>query len=265
MYRFLCRGASKIPGVMHATAVLPKATFEKIRKLDTCIVSNAIERLNVRLRNEGSVFGGALHCIFPDLPPMLGYAATGRMRSTTEPAKGRAYHENIHWWRYVASIPEPRVMVVEDAEDTPGVGALVGELHAAIGSALHCAGDVTNGSVRDLPGIHNLGFPVFAGGVAVTHMYAHIAEYGAPVEIGGLTISPGDLIHGDCHGVHLIPLAVAHEIPEIAAQILHEERQITELCQSPNFSLDRLERKLEKLPADGFEMPLDNGRVRRRR
>ena len=195
---------------------------------------------------------------------MLGYAATGRMRSTTEPAKGRAYHENIHWWRYVDSIPEPRVMVVEDADPYPGAGALVGELHAVIGLALHCVGYVTNGSVRDLAAVRALEFPLFAGGAAVSHMYAHISEYGAPVEIGGLTIAPGDLIHGDCHGVHLIPLSVAAQIPAIAAQILREERQIKELCQSPDFSLDRLEKKLQKLPGDGFEMPLDDGKVWRR-
>ncbi len=81
---------------------------------------------------------------------MLGHAVTGRMRSTTSPVSGRAYHENMHWWRYVASLPEPRVMVVQDMEHTPGVGALVGELHVVIGMALHCAGYVTNGSVRDV-------------------------------------------------------------------------------------------------------------------
>jgi 4-hydroxy-4-methyl-2-oxoglutarate aldolase len=67
---------------------------------------------------------------------MLGYAVTGRMRSTTMPAVGRTYHENLHWWRYVETIPEPRVMVVEDADENPGAGALVGEMHAVIGMAL---------------------------------------------------------------------------------------------------------------------------------
>ena len=56
-------------------SVLPSATFEQIRKLDTCTVSNAIERLKVRPRNEGSVSGSALRCIFPNLPPVLGCRA----------------------------------------------------------------------------------------------------------------------------------------------------------------------------------------------
>jgi len=238
-------------------SLVPAAVFQKLQQLDTCIVSNAIERLHARLRNEGSISGAAVHAIFPEFSPMLGYAATGRMRSTSAPIGGRAYHENMSWWRYVATIPEPRVMVVEDLEHEPGVGALVGELHAQIGLALHCAGYVTNGSVRDLPAVEALGFPLFAGSVAVSHMYAHICEYGRPVEIGGLRISPGDLIHGDRHGVHVIPLSVAAEVPEMAARIAKEELRLKNFCRSPHFSLAGLEKKLNDLPGDGLEVTLD--------
>lgn len=246
---------------MVARSPLTKTTFQKIQELDTCTASNAIDRLGVRLRNEGSISGRALHCIFPNFPPMLGYAVTGRMRSTSAPVAGRAYHENMNWWRYLASIPEPRVMVVQDADEQPGAGALVGELHAVIGLALDCVGYVTDGSVRDLAAVKALGFQLFAGSVAVSHMYAHIAEFGEPVEIGGLKILPGDLIHGDRHGVHIIPLSIASEIPRVAEQILLEERELKEFCRSPNFSLDALDRKLQHLPGDGFEMPV-NGQPR---
>lgn len=241
---------------MIASASVSTADLQRILKFDTCTVSNAIERLGGRLRNEGSIRGSVVRSIFPDLPPMLGYAVTARMRSTSPPASGRAYHENMHWWRYVASMPEPRVMVVEDADEQPGAGALVGELHALIGLALNCAGYVTNGSVRDLPAVNALRFPLFAGSVAVSHMYAHITGYGSEVEIGGLKINPGDLIHGDCHGVHTIPLSIAHDIPETAEEILIEERQVRDLCRSPRFSLRRLEKKLQEAPGAEFELPL---------
>ncbi len=204
---------------------LTNSDFQRLRQLDTCTASNAIERLNARPRNEGSASGAAVRCLFPHFPPMLGYAVTGRMRSTTAPVAGRAYHENLHWWRYLTSIPEPRVMVIEDVDEKPGLGALVGELHAVIGHALNCVGYVTNGSVRDLPQVEAVGFHLFAHSVAVSHMYAHVAEYGKPVEIGGLEISPGDLVHGDRHGVHIIPLSIAPEVPRMAAQILREEHR----------------------------------------
>ena len=235
---------------------LIKTDFQQIQKLDTCTVSNAIERLKARPRNEGSVPGPVLHCQFPHFAPMLGYAVTGRMRSTSAPVSGRAYHENMHWWRYVASIPEPRVMVIQDVDEQPGAAALMGELHAVIGRALNCVGYVSNGSVRDLPAVEALGFHLFAGSAAVSHMYAHVSEYGRPVEIGGLEIRPGDLIHGDLHGVQTIPLAVAADIPKMASEILKEERELKAFCQSPRFSLQGLDEKLQDLPGDGIELRL---------
>lgn len=225
-----------------------RADFESLLRFDTCTVSNAIERLKVRPRNEGSIDGSVLRCYFPNLKPMLGYAVTGRVRSTSAPITGGAYHENMHWWRYVASVPEHGIMVLEDVDERAGAGALVGELHATIGLSLHCIGYVTNGSVRDLPAVAAWRFHLFAGSVAVSHMYAHVSEYGEPVELGGLKIQPGDLLHGDRHGVHCIPLPIATEIPGMAAEILKEERSLKDFCRSPQFSLDALDERMQQLP-----------------
>lgn len=214
--------------------------LEKLSALDTCTVSNAIERLKVRLRNEGFVSGG-VHCQFPNLPPMVGYAATGRIRTAEPPMTGhRCYYDRMDWWTYVASLPEPRVLVLQDVDPKPGVGAFVGEIHAAIGRALKCLGCVTNGAVRDLPAVEAIGFKLFAGSVAVSHSYAHVVEFGEPVELGGLKIESGDLIHGDRHGLLTIPLAVAAEIPGEAARILEEERELIQFCGTPQFSLQGL-------------------------
>lgn len=232
---------------------LSSADFERLRALDTCLVSNAIERLDVRLRNEGFVTRAA-RCRFPHFPPMLGYAAPARIRTSSPPIRGCCYHHRMDWWEYIASIPEPRVIVVEDVDEMPGMGALVGEIHAAIGLALHCTGYVTNGAVRDLPSVEALGFQLFAGNVAVSHSYAHIAEFGKSVEIGGLKIHPGDLLHGDLHGVHAIPLSIAPEIPEMAAKILSEERDLIGFCRSSRFSLRGLSDKLA-MSTDGLANP----------
>jgi len=187
---------------------------------------------------------------------MLGYAATGRFRTTSLPVAGRAHHENIDWWQYVASMPEPRVLVLQDVDENRGAGALLGEIHANIALAFHCAGYVTDGAVRDLPAVEALGFPLFAGNVAVSHMYAHVCDYGNPVEIGGLTVMPGDLVHGDRHGVHIIPLSIASIIPAMVAQLREEERDLKKLCKSLRFSLKQLDRKLRCVPRNVFELPL---------
>ena len=217
--------------------------------LDTCTVSNAIERLNVRLRNEGFVSHTA-QCQFPNLGPIVGYAATARIRTTSPPMTHRCYYDRMDWWNYVASVPEPRVIVLQDVEPTPGVGAFVGEIHASIGRALKCLGCVTNGAVRDLPAVEALGFKLFAGCVAVSHAYAHIIEFGEPVEIGGLKIQSGDLIHGDRHGVLTIPLAVAAKVPGEAAKIIQEERELLRFCGSPQFSLPALAERISHANTD---------------
>jgi regulator of RNase E activity RraA len=181
---------------------------------------------------------------------MLGYAVTGRIRSSSPPVAGRCYYDRIDFWEYLASLPSPRVMVLQDVDPAPGFGALVGEIHAAIGLALNCIGYVTNGAVRDLPSVKALGFHLFSGSVSVSHAYAHLVEFGEPVEIGGLKICPGDLIHGDCHGVQTIPKEIASKIPDEAFKMAYRESQLKEFCRSSQFSLEGLNKKFKEVATD---------------
>jgi 4-hydroxy-4-methyl-2-oxoglutarate aldolase len=228
---------------------LPSLDLDKIRALDTCTASNAIERLNVRLRNEGFI-SGAVRCRFPNFEPMLGYAVTGRIRSSSPPMSGRCYYDRMDFWSYVATIPEPRVIVLQDVDHMPGVGAFVGEIHANIGQALKCVGYITNGAVRDLPAVKALGFHLFSGSLSVSHAYAHLIEFGEPVEIGGLKIAPGELLHGDRHGVQTIPPEVVSKIPQEAARVLRLESELIQFCKSPQFSLKGLSDRLKEVSKD---------------
>jgi regulator of RNase E activity RraA len=132
------------------------------------------------------------------------------------------------------------MVVVEDADERPGVGSFVGEVHANILKALGCVGYATNGSVRDLPAMHKLGFQVFAAHVSVTHAYRHIVEFGEPVSVGGLMVASGDIVYGDCHGLLTIPENIVERLPATAEEMWKAEREVIALCQSPDFSVDRL-------------------------
>jgi 4-hydroxy-4-methyl-2-oxoglutarate aldolase len=233
------------------THALTPADFARLKALDTCSAANAIERLDVRPRNEGFVHGTA-RCLFPDLPPTLGYAVTGRIRSSAQPISGGCYYDRIEWWGSFQNVPPPRVMVLQDIDQVPGFGAFVGEIHANIASALHCVGCVTNGAVRDLGPIETLGFQLFAGGVSPSHAYAHLVDWGQPVEIGGLRIGPGDLVHGDRHGVHTVPLMVAADVPRVAIQMGREERALIDVCQSPEFSIEVLSATFDRMRGAGL-------------
>ncbi len=171
---------------------------------------------------------------------MLGYAATIKIRGSAPPTVDGPYADRTDWWDYIVSLPAPRVVVVQDVATRPGLGSLVGAVHMSILQALRCVGVVTNGSVRDIPAAERAGFHFFAGSVSVSHAYVHIVEIGMPVEIGGLKVRPGELLHGDLHGVQSIPLDIAAQVPAVAAQITAREQELIALCHSPEFSLAKL-------------------------
>jgi regulator of RNase E activity RraA len=213
--------------------------FSALRRVDSCTLSNAIETFEVRLRNEGFA-DGSVRCLFPELRPMLGYAVTAQVRCSNPPPDATAYLDRTDWWDHVLSIPAPRVVVIQDLDQSPGRGALLGEVHANILAALECVGAVTNGAVRDLPPVKAMGFHFFARNPIVSHCYCHIVSVGQPVEVGGLKIKPGDLLHGDCHGLLSIPIEIAAELPAAAARLLDRERKLIGLCRAPDFSPDKM-------------------------
>jgi 4-hydroxy-4-methyl-2-oxoglutarate aldolase len=227
--------------------MLSSDQLKAIQQFDTCTISNAIEKLGVRLRNEGFTRPG-LRCVTSGSTNLLGYAATSRVRSSDPPATGGNYLQRTDWWDAINRLPLPRIAVIQDVDAEPGSGASVGEVHAAILKAFHCAGIITNGAVRDLPGVSRLGFPMFAPFVAVSHSYMHIVDYGEPVEIFGLQVRTGDLLYADCHGVISIPLEIAAELPGLAARIRSKERQIVQVCLSSDFSTERLLNVIQREP-----------------
>ena len=213
--------------------------FEALRRLDSCSLANAIEPFRTRLRNEGFA-DGSIRCLFPQFGPMLGYAATIKIRGASPQTGAGIYDEQTEWWDYVRSLPAPRILGVQDVSSRPGLGALLGEVHVNILRALGCIGAATNGAVRDLPAVEALGFSLFAGTLSVSHSFVHIVEVGTPVEIGGLEINSGDLVHGDRHGIQTIPQEIAGELPAKAAEIAAREKILIAACRDPHFSLEKL-------------------------
>jgi regulator of RNase E activity RraA len=222
------------------------ATLEELRQLDACSVANAIEKFAVRLRNSGFA-DSTVRCVFDDFPPVVGYAATLRVRTSDPPMDGDSYYYRLDWLDHLLSVPAPRVLVIEDLDRQPGLGAFIGEVHANILKAMGCAAVVTNGAVRDLEGVRALEFQMFAGNLSVSHAFAHLFDFGGPVEVGHLHVQPGDLLHGDRHGVQTVPLEIAQKVPAVARRMNGEERGIIEFCQSSAFTLEKLRSDVEAL------------------
>lgn len=221
------------------THPLTQAQLDQLRPLDSSALSSAIEIFDVRLRNAGFT-DGAVHCMFPDLPAVVGYAATARVRTSDPPMGSQSYYDRTDWWDHILSIPAPRIVVVEDVDQHPGLGAFIGEVHAYILSALGCVGVVTNGAVRGLPAARAIRLQMFAGNTSVSHAYAHIFDFGSAVTVGRMKVNPGDLLHGHIHGVQTIPLEIADKVPEIAERIIQKKKQLAALCQSRECTLDKI-------------------------
>ncbi len=218
--------------------------LEGLRRLSSPTVANAIETFNCRLRSEGFM-RAEIRCMFPELPPLVGYAATARIMASRPPAEDRRIPPE-RWWDYLLGLPAPRVVVMQDL-DRPSLGAFWGEVQANIHRALGCAGVITDGGVRDLQEVSALGFSLFAAEVQVSHAYVHLVDFGGPVSVGGLLVRPGNLLHGDRHGVVQVPLDLAARIPEAATAVERQEREIIAACQAPDFTPEQLKTTWRRL------------------
>ena len=230
-------------------AILPclkEEELDALRQLDTCAVEDAIETFEVRARNVGFT-NSTIRCMFEDFPPMVGYAATARLRSGDRPMSGRSFQDRTVWWNSILQVPPPRIVVLEDIDEPPGVGAFLGDTHAAMLMALGCIGYVTDGAVRELPPMREMGFHVFAHNVAVSHAYARIIDSGLAIQVGGMQVRPGDLLHGDRHGVVSIPKQIAPEIPRVAEELKERNRRVIAVCRSPGFSVEKLRQTIAGL------------------
>lgn len=226
---------------------LSRAALDAIRKFDTCTIANAIEQFRVRLRNEGFT-GPGLRCVTGDSPRILGYAATCQVRTANPHMTGNVYVDRTDWWEAIGLLPVPRIAVIQDLDSEGRRGSTIGEVHSAILKAFHCEGAITNGAVRDIPGARRLEFPMFASAVSVSHSYMHIVDFGSPVEIFGLKVCSGDLLLADIHGVVSIPLEVAAQVPDAASAIRKRDQAIIDLCQSAEFSLEKLWKAVKAKP-----------------
>jgi regulator of RNase E activity RraA len=218
---------------------LEPESLVELRQLDSCSVANAIETFGVRMRNTGFA-DSRVRCIYKDFPPLVGYAATLQVRTSDPPMEGDSYYYRLDWLEHVLSVPFPRVLVVQDMDRNPGLGSFIGDVHANILLAVGCIGVVTNGAVRNIEAAQALKFQMFAGNVSVSHAFAHVFDFGKPVEVGHMHVRPGDLLHGDRHGVQTVPLEIAEEIPGAARKMIEEEQKIIALCQSDGFTPDKL-------------------------
>ena len=209
-----------------------------IGEMQTCAVSNAIEGLNVRSRTEGFMTLD-IKSMFPGMGAMAGHAVTAVIKASTPPSENMNF-SRVTWVDEILKIPAPRVIVMKDLDHPNVIGSFWGEVQSAIHTALDCVGVVTDGGVRDLDEMQEYGFNAFATTQLVSRANVHLVEANIPVTIGGVTVSPGDILLGDKHGVISIPKEVVEDLPAAIAKVEAGEKEIIDVCKSGDFSPKRL-------------------------
>lgn len=222
---------------------IDSATLKRLRQLDTPTVCNLIELFGVRPRTAGYM-DGRIRARFPDLPPMVGFASPVTVRaSTPPPARGGDYdwlREHVGRFDELPGDAAGNIVVVQRDLDDPKVAATFGEMMCSTYRAFGAVGLVSSGSARDLDQVRALDFPVFTDGAICSHGYFHTVDIHVSVEVGGVVVGVGDLIHGDANGVTTVPLAIADDLAAIADEFVAAENVIIDLVRDGTPSLDEL-------------------------
>lgn len=216
--------------------------LEALGRLQTCAVANAIEGFNIRPRNEGFMLP-KVKAIFPDMGNMVGYAVTAVIAADS-PASANMNYSRTNWVDEILKIPEPRVIVIKDLDYPNVIGSFWGEVQSNMHKSLGCVGTVTDGGVRDLDEMKELGFFAFATEVLVSHAYVHLVEANVPVSIGGVRVDPGDILLGDKHGVISVPRGIVPDLPAAVADVEVSEKEIIDLCRAVDFTPEKLKNLL---------------------
>jgi 4-hydroxy-4-methyl-2-oxoglutarate aldolase len=210
---------------------VPDSVLMDLRQFDTPTVCNVLELLEVRPRTAGYMDARITPC-FPKLPPMVGYATTATFRSASLPRQGDVYAGLDKQAALLESLPGRKIVVFQDL-DEPSVAATFGEVMCTTYLAFGCVGLITSGTGRDLDQVEALGFPCFTGGTICSHGYCQIVDLQTPVRVGGLTVYPGDLLHGDRNGVSSIPNELAELVVEGCRGLMAAEAVVLDYLKKP--------------------------------
>jgi len=210
----------------------------KLATFDTPTICNLIELFDIRPRNSGFMDARIKAC-FPEMAPIVGFAATATFRASGPPRHGDSYGSIADQVERFAELTGPPIVVFQDLDD-PVVAATFGEVMCTTYQAFGAIGLITSGAGRDLDQVREIGFPVFTSGTVAAHGYCHTPNVHVPVHVGGLVIYPDDLLHADRNGVTTIPRDIASEVAGIGDEFVAAEGVVLEAMRDGPVSVARL-------------------------
>lgn len=217
-------------------APVAPGVIETLRKFDSATIANVIELFEIRSRVAGYT-GPKIKALYPELPPAVGTVVTATFRSGYPAAQADVYSGMSQILAAGQSIPGPKWIVFQDL-DEPSRAATYGEVMTSSLQGFGFIGLITSGTARDIEQVRALKFPCFASGTIVSHGYCRILEVNVPVQVDGMEIRPGELLHADANGIIDIPVPLAEEIARLCQPFVDAENLIINYVRGKSPTVD---------------------------
>ncbi len=213
-----------------------------LQSVDTPTVCNAIEVAQGQ-RGFDQFTRGTMLCSDPEGGAMVGYARTAKIAALEPPQEAPEVIKarRMAYYKHMSEGPRPAVTVIEDMDYPNCVGAYWGEINTTVHKGFGVSGALTNGVMRDLGDLPS-GFPVVAGSIGPSHGFVHVREIGGEVNVFGLRIRDGDLVHADRHGALVVPRDVIEHLEVAIQKLLRTENLILQPAGEEGFSFEVFEK-----------------------
>ena len=209
-----------------------------LKSVDSPTLSNAIEDLKVRPKHEGFAPEN-VRCLFPEFGRMCGFAVTAQVETISQmtPTDRGIF---VDLFEAVHASPKPAIVVLQEIGAQPELAAHCGEVMATIFTRLGAIGLVSDSAVRDIPEVRAIGMHYFARGAVASHGHFHIVRVGVPVQINGLVVKPGDILHGDENGLISVPECGLEELAGAVESVRAREKRLMDFVKGDGFTIEAL-------------------------
>lgn len=213
-----------------------------MQSVDTPTVCNAIEVAQGK-RGFNDFTRGTMLCSSPEEGAIVGYARTAKIAAVNPPTENPDVikERRMAYYKHMATGPRPAITVIEDLDFPDCIGAFWGEINTTVHKGFGIAGTLTNGVMRDLGDVPE-GYPVIAGSIGPSHGFVHVKDLATPVNVFGMTVQDGDLVHADQHGAVVVPIDVIPVLEEAIQKLLSTERIVLDAAQAEGFDFDSFSR-----------------------
>ncbi len=221
--------------------------LEQLADFDTALLANTIGHVDPTPVHEWYM-GGSIASLTPTVGPTVGVAMTCEIDTSTpgNRSEPEVYYELL---KAIEKSPSPVVLVIKAVGSRPDHECVLGDGMAKMLHSVGCVGVVTDGGVRDLEGILTIPFGIYARGRTIHHCAIRYVRYNHPVEIGGITVAPGELIHANVGGVIKIPTGSLERLPALATEMRAFEHAAHCIFRQTSLTIDEKRRAVEALVA----------------